>query len=79
MKAKMSKSDNSVEIMSSLCTILCTLYCTKDIWFERFRVLRKEKDLFVVLEELERDDVGGCPGFGCTSPAGESPTRLEQS
>ena len=64
----MSKSDNSVERISSLFTILCTLYCTKDRCLERLSVLRKENDSFDVLEELDWEDVETCPGFGCTSP-----------
>ena len=64
----MSKSDSSVERTSSLLTILCTLYCTKDRCLERLSVLIKEKESFDVLEELEWEEVEVCPGFGYTSP-----------
>ena len=53
----MSNSDGSVERISNLCIILCTLYCTKDKCLERLSVFRKEKDSFDVLEELEREEV----------------------
>ena len=50
-------SSSSVERISSLCIILCTLYCTKDNCLERLSVFRKEKDSFDVLEELEMKEV----------------------
>ena len=53
----MSNSDSSVERISSLCIILCTLYCTKDKCLERLSVFRKGKDSFDVVEELEREEV----------------------
>ena len=52
----MSNSDSSVERISSLCIILCTLHCTKDKCLERLSVFRKEKHLLDVLGELEREE-----------------------
>ena len=69
---KLSTSKSSACKISSLFTILWTLYCTKEMLWFRLNEEKISVDIFEEIEELLEEDTDWGPGLGWMSPAHSS-------